>query len=222
MEVEKKTPQKLDAGRILMLLSGILLIGMCVASYRISLFGVDPFTCLNLGISGFIGISFGNWQLVINICILYVVFFTIRHCIGLGTIVNMVFVGYIADFLCWLIQDVMKVSAGLPLRIVMLCIGTLFASLGCALYMIADLGIAPYDSVAFIITKYTKEKISFRMARVISDVTVMLIGVSFCLAAHNNVWEIIGLGTIVNALCNGPLIQFFRSVITKKMGLGIE
>lgn len=37
------------------MLLGILLIGMCVAAYRISLFGVDAFSCMNLGISGFWG-----------------------------------------------------------------------------------------------------------------------------------------------------------------------
>ena len=91
--------------RIAMMLIGILLIGMCVASYRMSGFGVDPFSCMNLGISGFLGMSFGNWQLIVNVVLLIIVWFTVRHCIGLGTIVNMVFVGYTADFLCWLFLD---------------------------------------------------------------------------------------------------------------------
>ena len=94
-------------------------------------------------------------------------------------------------------------------------LGTLFASLGCAFYMTADMGISPYDSVAFIITKYGKEKISFRLARVLSDVTVIVIGVAFCIMAHGSIWAIVGLGTIVNACCNGPLIQFFRNRIEK-------
>ena len=201
--------------RVVRMLVGILLIGMCVASYRMSGFGVDPFSCMNLGVSGFIGMSFGSWQLIVNAILLVVVWFTVRHCIGPGTIVNMVFVGYTADFLCWLFLDQMGLSVTMPLRIFFLAIGTLFASLGCALYMAADMGIAPYDSVAFVVTKYTKEKISFRAARVMSDLLVMAVGISFCLAAKNNVWEIVGLGTIVNACCNGPLIQFFRGKFEK-------
>ena len=211
---------KLNAARIFMMFTGILLIGMCVASYRMSGFGTDAFTCMNLGISGFVNMSFGTWQLIMNTAILIIVFFTVRHLIGLGTIVNMVCVGYIADFLCWLLEEQFMLSFTMPLRIFLLAIGTLFCSSGCALYMVADLGLAPYDSVAFIITKYTHEKISFRMARVMSDVCVVIIGVIFCLMAENNLWEIIGIGTIVNAFCNGPLIQFFRgkieAFITKK------
>ena len=105
------------------------------------------------------------------------------------------------------------------LRILALCLGTLFASLGVALYMIADMGLAPYDSVALIIEKLTKGKVPFQFARVASDITVIVIGVAFCLAADNNVWLIVGIGTIANALLNGPLIQFFRKRIEKVVDL---
>lgn len=207
-EEKKYTPKRLS-----LMLVGILLIGMCVASYRISGFGVDAFSCMNLGISGFLKMSFGNWQLIMNAVLLIIVWFTVRNCIGPGTIVNMVLVGYTADFLCWLFLDQLHLSVTMPLRILFLLVGTLLASLGCACYMIADMGIAPYDSVAFIITKYTKEKISFRLARVMSDLTVILAGVIFCMMAGNSIWQIVGLGTIVNACFNGPLIQFFRERI---------
>lgn len=213
MTAEKKYTPK----RIALMLGGILLIGMCVASYRMSGFGVDPFSCMNLGISGFLGMSFGSWQLIANALLLAVVWFTVRNCIGLGTVVNMVFVGYAADFLCWLFLKQIGLTVTPPLRIGFLLAGTLFASLGCACYMIADMGIAPYDSVAFIITKCARERISFRLARVASDLTAIAIGVAFCLSAHNNIWEIVGLGTLVNACCNGPLIQFFRGRLEKTL-----
>lgn len=217
---EKKEKAKGVTGmRAAFMLLGILLIGICVTCYRLSEFGVDPFSGMNLGISGFIGWSFGNWQLVANILILVVVFFTVRHLIGPGTVINMVGVGYTADFLCWVVLDVLKVEMTLPLRILALCLGTLFASLGVALYMIADMGLSPYDSVALIIEKLTKGKVPFQFARVASDITVIVIGVVFCLAAGNNVWLIVGIGTIVNALLNGPLIQFFRKRIEKVVDL---
>lgn len=215
MESHKNTSPALSGNRMLMQIAGNLLIGIGVAFYRLSLFGTDAYSCMNLGISGFLGLSFGTWQLMMNIFILAIVFFTIRSFIGLGTIVNMVFVGYIADFLCWLVWDVLGIEAALALRLLYLCAGTLFATLGCALYISADMGISPYDCVAFIITKYTGERISFRAARILSDVTVILAGITFCLLAHNNLWNIVGFGTVVNACCSGPLIQFFRTKITE-------
>lgn len=201
--------------RCIMMLTGILFIGICVGAYRLSAFGVDAFTCMNLGISGFLHMTFGTWQLIMNGAILVVVFFTVRQCIGAGTIVNMVGVGYMADFICWLFQEVLKVEMTLPLRLGALFIGCMFAGLGVSLYMTAEMGIAPYDSVAVIIEKVTKGKLPFQYARVLSDVTVVIVGVIFCLLSGGNLWLIIGIGTICNALFNGPLIQFFKVHVAK-------
>lgn len=214
------TSRKYFIKRCLMMLTGILFISICVGCYRLSAFGVDAFTCMNLGISGFLGMSFGTWQLIMNGCILIVVFLTVRKCIGAGTIVNMVFVGYGADFICWLAQETLRIHMSLPMRIVALAIGCLFAGLGVAFYMAAEMGIAPYDSVALIIEKGTKGKIPFQYARVITDVTIVVIGVEFCLAAGNNVWLIIGIGTVCNAFFNGPLIQYFRIHVSEPLLTG--
>ena len=213
MNSEQKTFTK----RLAMMLTGILFIGICVGSFRLSAFGVDAFTCMNLGISGFIHMSLGTWQLIMNAVILVVIFFTVRRCIGLGTIVNMVCVGYLADFICWLFQDILNIAMTLPLRIAALLIGMLFAGMGVALYMVADMGIAPYDAVGIIIEELTHNKLKYDKARVISDVAVVIIGVLFCLMSHGNLGLIIGIGTVCNALFNGPLIQFFKTHVTEKM-----
>ena len=194
---------------------GILFIGLCVSFLRLSGFGVDPFSAMNLGISGFIGWSFGTWQLLMNAVILVIVFFQARHCIGAGTIINMIFVGYIADFVCWLVQDVVQIEMSLPLRIIALVLAQLMASMGVALYMVADMGIAPYDSVAIIIEKLTHQKIPFHKARVLSDVVVVIVGIAFASASGAGIWAVAGIGTVINACFNGPLIQFFKTKLEK-------
>ena len=35
--------------------------------------------------------------------------------------------------------------------------------------------------------------------------------------SHGNLGLIIGIGTVCNALFNGPLIQFFKTHVTEKM-----
>lgn len=207
--------RRLTPARVRRMCLGVLFIGVAVACYRLSLFGVDAFTCMNLGVSGFFHVGFGTWQLLVNLCILVVVFFLGRENIGLGTVVNMVFVGYVADLLCWLALEVIGLHVGLPGRIVFLAVGSLFAALGCALYMAAELGVSPYDSVAILLEKQTKGKLPFRTARVLSDVTCVVIGVAFCLLGKNELREIVGLGTILNALFNGPLIQFFKGLLDR-------
>ena len=202
--------------RCIMMVTGSLFIGVCVGAYRLSAFGVDAFTCMNLGISGFLHMTFGTWQLLVNVVILGLVFWKARGRIGPGTVVNMVGVWYLADFLCWLFLGQLGLSVGMPLRIAFLLLGMLFLSFGCACYMSADMGIAPYDSAAFIITKYAGERVSFRAARIATDVTVVLVGIVFSIAGGNSVWQAAGLGTVICSLCNGPLIQYFRSILQKR------
>ena len=64
-------------------------------------FGVDGFTALNLTISKKTGLSFGTWQAVLN-CILFLIVIIVgRQYIGLGTVANMLLVGYTCDFFSW-------------------------------------------------------------------------------------------------------------------------
>ena len=212
-----KTEKVSICRRTVMMLFGILFISLCVGCYRLSNFGVDAFTCMNLGISGFLHMSLGTWQLIMNAVILLAVYVTVRKNIGAGTIINMVCVGYGADIICWIFEDVLSIEAGVPLRILFLVIGCLFAGLGVAFYIVADMGIAPYDSVAFIIQKALRGRMPFQYARVCSDVTVVVIGVLFCLASGGDLWEIVGIGTICNACFNGPLIQFFRVHVSEPL-----
>lgn len=63
--------------------------------------GTDPCSCLTQGVIRYVPISFGTAQLL---CHLVTFLFVIRFdmsLIGFGTIGNMVFLGYIADFWGW-------------------------------------------------------------------------------------------------------------------------
>lgn len=199
-------------GKTRMMIIGIILIGIGVGVFRIANFGVDPFTCMNLGISQFLKISFGTWQLIINLIILCFVFFIIRGFIGIGTMINMIGVGYIADFVCWVLREQMNVVFSITISVIALILGILLVSFGCALYMNANLGIAPYDCVAYIIEKVSKGKITFSRGRIFSDIVVVCIGIFFGMCSKQGMNEMIGIGTILNAMLNGPIIQFFKNL----------
>lgn len=225
MKVSSEKPQKAAAPfgiRFGMMSAGVFFICLCVGFYRLSLFGVDPFSCMNLGISQFIGMAFGTWQLMLNLGMLVLVFFTMRENIGLGTLFNMVFVGYGADLIVFLANDVFGLTASLPLRIVFLFLGTVFAGLGISLYKTAGMGLSPYDNAAVILEKYTHGKIPFKYGRILCDVTVMSIGLCFCLASGGKVLSIVGLGTVVNALLTGPMVGFFDEHLSKPLMGGLR
>lgn len=216
------TSRKYFIERCLMMLTGIIFIGISVGCFRLSAFGTDAYTCMNLGISLYLNMNFGTWQLIMNAVILVVVFFQGRQYIGIGTVFNMVCVGYEADFICWFVQDVLAFKMSLAFRIGVLLVGCVFAALGVALYMVTDMGISPYDSVALIVEKRTKGRIAFQKARVISDVAVVVIGTGFCFVSGNEIWLVVGIATLCNAIFNGPLIAFFRRFVSEPIIEKIE
>ncbi|MGP4039464.1 YczE/YyaS/YitT family protein [Gracilibacillus sp. D59] len=192
-----------------MVLIGNLLIGIAVALLRISVLGTDPYSTLNLGISGFLGISFGIYQLIFNPLLLGVVFLYYRSLIGIGTIVNMVGIGFISDFIVFGYSFVFDDMSTLVIRIATMAIAVVFASLGVALYITPNLGMSPYDALAFVVEKVSNYKIPFPIARIMTDILCVAIGFSF--------GAIVGIATVIFAFCTGPFIQFFRKRVAEPM-----
>ena len=72
--------------RIIFAIVGITILAMGVSFMRYVVFGVDPITCLNIGIAKQIEISFGTWQLIMCFILLIGVFIFDRSKIGFGTV----------------------------------------------------------------------------------------------------------------------------------------
>lgn len=90
--------------RLGMMLVGVLIMGFAVTIYNKTLFGTDPYTCMVLGMTKLFGFSFGVTQLILNCLIILLGVFFAKHFIGIGTLFNMVCIGFIADF-CTFIYD---------------------------------------------------------------------------------------------------------------------
>lgn len=188
---------------------GIFFVGIAVGLFKMVAMGADPFTAMNTGISAFISMQFGTLQLIVNALLLLLVFLFRKQFIGFGTIFNMVFVGYTADFLMWLLGRWQISFDTVFVRLVVMAFAVLLICVGDALYISADMGMSPYDAVGYIIEMLTKERIQFRAARIVSDIVCVSIG--FLTGMQTGIqWQIVGIGTVISAFCTGPLIQFFR------------
>lgn len=199
--------QKLTRRRVSMMLLGNLFIGVAVALFRISMLGTDPFTTMNLGVSGVLDMSFGVYQLALNAVLLLIVFLFYKELIGLGTMVNMVGIGFISDFFVYRYLHYVGDLSILGIRIMIMMLAVIIISLGVALYITPELGMAPYDSLAFVIEKVTNHKLPFAYARVMTDITCVVIG--FSLGAT------VGIATIVSTFCTGPFVQYFRKNVAQ-------
>ena len=188
--------------KIIMMLLGNLLMGIAVAILRMSRFGTDPFTCMNLGVSGFLNISFGTYQLLVNIILFIFVLWKGRSCIGAGTIVNMAGIGYIADFGVFVLTKCLgqPEMLSMQIRILLMIFAVTMCSFAAAMYM---------EAFGVIIEKISNRKIPFKVARVLTDVICVAIGFSF--------GSIVGVATVITAFCMGPLIEVFRVQCMEKL-----
>lgn len=209
----KEYLQRLTPKKVFWVIFGVFLIAFSVSLMRLSNFGTDPFTCMNLGVSGFFNFPFGTYQLIVNIVLLIPMLLFYRNGLGLGTIVNMVGVGYICDF-CMLIWKKLgftpeNLSDNLMARSILLVIAITLLCIGVAFYMECDLGVAPYDALAPTIELKTNGKLKFAIMRVITDIICVIVGFVS--------GSVVGISTVITAFCTGPFVAFFREHLAKKI-----
>lgn len=188
---------------MIMMLFSMLPMGVAVALFEMAAFGNNPFSSMGMALSAFTGVSFGTMTLIINIVLFVVQLSLGRHLFNIGTVINMVVVGYIAEFTL----RIFPFSPDMTGRIILLIVSVLVLSLGASLYFTADLGVAPYDAMAFIIQKYSK--LPYWISRVMTDVVCVAVCIAF--------GGVFGIGTVISAFCLGPFISFFNKYVSEKI-----
>ncbi len=193
-------------GKLAFSVLGIALISLGITICNMGNVGTDPFTAMNMGIAEALGLPFGTFQVFVNLAILVVVFTLDSSQLGIGTVVNMVAVGYLIEFFTWVLSP-LPLIGGLLGGAIHLVVGTLVFTLGISLYMKTRMGVSPIDAIAPIAAKHTP--LPFAACRVIQDVLVM--GVALLVGGP------VGVFTIVSAFCIGPLIALWNRAASLPM-----
>lgn len=183
--------------RVAALILSVVLMGLGVALFTLVGFGTDPCSTFSLGVSGRTGLSFGHCQLMLNALLFIPVLLCDPSRIGLGTLANMVLVGYSADGFLWLLGTAVTPQSPMGVRLIVFLATMALFLLAAALYMAVDLGVAPYDALPQIIAGKAR-RLSFRTLRVIWDLTFLVLG--FLMGAT------VGLTTLLTGFCMGPVI----------------
>lgn len=188
---------------------GIFILGVSISLLRYGRMGTDPYTTMNLGVSSALNLSFGTYQLAVNIILFLIVLKKKRETIGLGTFVNMVMVGYTSDVFYGVVTHYFPEDPSFLLRMNVTLVAVLIAAIGISMYMESELGIAPYDAVTNILLDYTAGKLPYFVARMIIDVSAVSIGFLF--------GATVGLGTLLLAFLTGPVVQIIREKVLRKL-----
>ena len=204
--IKEKVSSRLGR-RVSAILGAHILMGFAVVLMRLSLFGNDPFSCMNLGYAGVSGLSYGTCVIIFNLALIIPVALLDRSYLRFGTLINMFMLGIIADFWYALLEPLTIFSGpDLSLRIMLLAGGVVLTCLSCSFYMSSKLGMGPYDAIGWIISERSGGRVPFRIVRILIDACAVTIGFACS--------SIVGLGTLVLACGTGPLIEFFNQKVS--------
>lgn len=129
--------------------------------------------------------------------------------IGLGTVINIFLLGYVAEYSSLLFENLIP-EPSLAVRFVFLILGIVIMCFASALYFTADMGVSTYDAISLIISE--KKKWKFQFCRISSDLFCTIVGFSF--------GATVGIGTVVTAFFMGPLIAFFNRTVAEPLRYG--
>lgn len=158
--------------------------------------GAAPWDVFNLGLSKTFGIIYGTASITVSFTIL-AIDIMLKEPIGIAMIIDAIVVGKSVDFFNYI--DVIPVPHTIIGGIVMTFIGLVVIGYTQGTYMMAALGCGPRDTLLVGLNKRLKKL-------PIGLVSILLLGVAtfvgYLLGGP------VGIGTIICALCAGPVMQF--------------
>lgn len=131
--------------------------------------------------------------------------------INIGTVMALAFAGVCINLMNRVIMPLSLGSFPVPVRLLFVAISCILIAVGFSMEKACDLGVAPNDLFILIFTD--KTSIEYRFVRIGIDITFLTVG--FLLCGVNTFGSTLGFGTVLNALIQGPLIQFFMEHIEK-------
>jgi len=188
--------------RLLVLILGLVIMGIGVALFELSLLGNDSCTAFAFGIGNIFKKNLAVGLLILNgACFVFELLFA-RDMIGIGTFLNWFCVGSIEIFWKDVLTSLFTFPENFVGRFLVMLLGVIVLSLSVALYQTPSLGVAPYDAISIHMSR--KLPIKYFWCRITTD-ALCAIGAFFT-------GSIVSVGTIVCALGLGPFISFFTRI----------
>lgn len=180
--------------RLLRLILGLFLCAVGIVFTMKANLGYAPWEVFHSGISNVIDMQIGTITILTG-AVIIVLALILGEKIGIGTILNMVLIGFFMNIILGfnLIPEVNN----LFLRVSFIILGLFILALGSYFYMGAEFGTGPRDCLMVALTKRTKLPVG--ICRGAIEVLVTIIG--YLLGGS------LGIGTVISAISVGFCIQ---------------
>jgi uncharacterized membrane protein YczE len=194
-----RAPPRLRGGlaaRLSLLTLGLFFFAAGIVAFLESRLGLSPWDVLHQGIAFHSPLSFGTANIAVGVVVVALAWLLGAR-IGLATLANVVLVGAFIELLTAFgaINNLSDESLGI--RIGLLACGVVLVGLGSGLYLGADLGAGPRDSLMLV----GIERTSLRVSVVRGVLELGALAVGFVLGGT------VGVGTVVFALLIGPSVE---------------
>ena len=180
--------------KLIRLIFGLFLFSVGIVMTINAKLGLAPWDVLHQGISRQTILTMGQAGIIVGFIIILFNFF-FKEKVGIGTILNMIFIGVFLDFL--MLNHILPEPSGLPGRIALLIGGMVMISIASYLYIGAGLGAGPRDGL--MVALHNKTGKSIRFVRNFIEISALAIG--FLLGGT------VGIGTVAMSLGQGYFVQ---------------
>src|SRR5262245_15129281 len=178
------------------LVCGLFVFAAAIVLILESELGLSPWDVLNQGLANHTALSFGMANVAIGLLVL-VIAWALGAPPGIATVANAVLVGTFIDALTWIpaVDDLS--DQGLAVRVVLLAAGIALIGPATALYIGADLGAGPRDTLMLVGSRRTGVRVG--IVRAVLEITALAAGIAL--------GGTFGVGTIAFALLVGPVVE---------------
>jgi len=177
------------ARRMPPLVAGLFVLGFAIAISVRARLGVAPWDVLHQGVAEVTGLSFGLVVVLVGLVVL-IAWIPLRQRLGVGTVLNALSIGFIANLGLYLIPEQERLAVRIPLLLVAL----VMFGIGGGLYIGSGLGPGPRDGL---MTAITARGHRLWVVRTTMECSVLVVG--FFLGGQ------VGVGTVLIAFAIGPL-----------------
>ena len=182
--------------RFLVYFTGLLVMSLGIVLLIVADLGASPWDVLHVGLYYQLGLTIGTWSIIVGIVILTVAAIISKEFPRMGAFLNMVLIGVFIDM--YLLLPFMQTPISLSGKIIMFFFGVIIYCYGMGLYISAQLGAGPRDSLMIALT--TKTRLPVGRVRACMEIIVLVVG-----------WQLGGpvfWGTVIIGLAIGPIAGY--------------
>lgn len=181
------------AARLIVFFAGIFILSLGIVLIIKANLGAPAWDVLHIGMYKTLGLTIGTWSQIIGLIIVSIALLIYRHVVSFGTVLNIIFIGWFIDLFIYILPEFNH----LLLQSVILIIGILIMGFGVGLYISANIGTGPRDSLMMALSI----KYGWNVAVVKTIMELLAIFVGWLLGGP------VFVGTFIAAFMIGPVIR---------------